>query len=246
MVAGPAARKTAAMTASMAGTGRIAAAQPKTRSRRLLVATSVAAFAAVALYVGSTVLGGAIVPGYSHISDSVSSLTSPGAPYRALLGSGFGLYNAAVAAMAVGLLRTSRPRWQVRTATAVLIAGAVAGILMIEPFPQDAMGAPLTVPGTVHVVLAGVSALGLVAAAVLYGIAWRSDPVWRGIAWFSIIVAALILVTGGVGAALITSPVFGLLERTTQLSFLAWFAVIGVVAARAAADGSGTVGIAAR
>jgi hypothetical protein len=49
----------------------------------------------------------------------------------------------------------------------------------------------------------------------------------------SLAAAAAILVTGGVGAAFVTSPVFGLLERFTQISFLTWFAVIGVTATRA-------------
>ena len=40
----------------------------------------------------------------------------------------------------------------------------------------------------------------------------------------------VVLVTGGIGAAFVTSPVFGLLERVTQISFLTWFAVIGVTA----------------
>ena len=213
------------------------------RSRAGLVGVAVGAFAAVALYVGTTVLGGAIVPGYSHVTDSVSSLTSPGAPFRGLLGVGYALYNAAVVVMAVGLLRTSRAVWPARVASGVLIAGSIAGVLMIEPFPQDAMGAPLTPAGVVHIVLAGLSAFGIIAAAVLYGVAWRSDPLWRGIAVFSVVAAAAILVTGGIGAALITSPVFGLLERVTQLSFLTWFAVVGVVAVRAALANPRTTGV---
>lgn len=202
--------------------------------RGWLIATAVGALAASAVYIGTTVIGGAIVPGYSHIEDSVSSLTSPGAPFRAELGVGFALYNAAVVVMAVGLWRTSRPALPIRIATGVLVLGSIAGVLMVEPFPQDPMGAPLTVPGVMHLVLAGVAALGLVAAAVLYGVAWRRDPVWRGISTLSIIAGVVVLVTGGVGAAFVTSPVFGLLERVTQISFLAWFAVIGVTALAAA------------
>jgi hypothetical protein len=210
-----------------------AAFTPST-SRRWLVATAIGSFAAVAAYVGTTIVGGAIVPGYSHLEDSVSSLTSPGEPYRLGLGVGYGLYNAAVALVAIGVLRTSRPSRRVRIGSTLLIAGAAAGVLMVEPFPQDPMGAPITPAGVVHIVLAGISALGLVAAAVLYGTAWRTDPRWRAIWWGSLAVAVAILVTGGVGAAFVTSPVFGLLERFTQISFLTWFAVIGVTATRAA------------
>jgi hypothetical protein len=202
--------------------------------RGWLIATAIGAIGASVVYVGTTVIGGVIVPGYSHVEDSVSSLTSPGGPFRAELGAGFALYNAAVIVMAIGLLKTSRPALPVRIATALLVVGSIAGVLMVEPFPQDPMGAPLTAPGVAHLVLAGFTALGLVAAAVLYGLAWRRDHVWRRMSAPSIGAAAVILVTGGVGAALVTSPVFGLLERVTQFSFLSWFAAIGVIALSAA------------
>lgn len=198
--------------------------------RGWLIATAIGAFAATAVYVGTVVVGGAIVPGYSHVEDSVSSLTSPGAQFRLELGVGFAIYNAAVALMAIGLLRTSRPTWPVRIATTLLVLGSIAGVLMVEPFPQDPMGAPLTGPGLGHLVLAGVSALGLVVASILYGVSWRRDPVWKAISIVSIVAGVVVLVTGGIGAAFVTSPVFGLLERVTQVSFLAWFAVVGSAA----------------
>lgn len=133
-------------------------ARDRTRSWRL--ASGVGALAAVASYVGTTIVGGAIVPGYSHVADSVSSLTSPGAPYRAGLALGFAAYNLGVVVLGVALPRAHGVRSiPVSVAGALLVACGAAGVLMLEPFPQDAMGAPLTAAGTVHIVLAGVSAM---------------------------------------------------------------------------------------
>lgn len=203
--------------------------QPRSRGWKL--AAAIGGLGAVVAYVGTTVLGGAIVPGYSHVSDSVSSLTSPGGAHREVLAVGFAAYNAAVVAVGLALPHlASRPRLPLRIAGWLLVACGVAGVLMLEPFPQDAMGAPLTPAGTVHIVLAGVSALTLVVAITLAGLAWRREPDWRRLWVFSLVAAAAILVTGGVGAAFITSPYFGLLERTTQLSFLTWFGVVGAMA----------------
>ncbi len=195
------------------------------------LAAAIGGIGAVVAYVGTTVLGGAIVPGYSHVSDSVSSLTSPGASYREVLAIGFAAYNAGVVTLGLALPRlSSRPRLPLRIAGWLLIACGAAGVLMLEPFPQDPMGAPVTAVGTVHIVLAGVSALTLVVAITLTAIAWRNEPRWKHLWVFSVVAASAILVTGGIGAAFITSPVFGLLERTTQLSFLSWFSVVGVTA----------------
>jgi hypothetical protein len=204
---------------------------PRSRARTGLVLAAVGGLGAAALYVGTVVLGGAIVPGYSHVTDSVSELTSPGAPYGGLLAWGFAGYNLAVILLAVGVRLASGTHRAVSAAVILLIACGLAGLLMIQPFPQDPMGSPVTPQGVVHIVLAGVSAVTLVVAAVLLGIGWRRDARFGRLSIPSFVAAAAILVTGGVGAALVTSPVFGLLERSTQFSFLAWFAAIGVTAA---------------
>lgn len=203
-----------------------------TANRRWHWAAGIGALGAVVAYVGTTVVGGAIVPGYSHVSDSVSSLTSPGAPYRTGLGLGFAAYNVGVAVLGIALPRLGTRSGLLTAAGGLLVACGAAGVLMLEPFPQDPMGEPVTAVGTVHIVLAGVSAMTLVAATVLAGLAWRRSDDWRGLWKFSLVAGAAILVTGGIGAAFITSPVFGLLERLTQLSFLTWFAVVGITALR--------------
>jgi hypothetical protein len=208
---------------------------PKLRTaRRGLLLACVGGVAAAFCYVATVLLGGAIVPGYSHLRHSVSELTSPGAPYRTLLAFGFLLYNGAVALLGAGLLRSSVPSRSSRIAGVLLIVCAAAGILQLEPFPQDPMGSPITAAGGVHIALAGLSAITLVVALLMFARAWRDDPIWRTLRGFSVIVAIAILVTGGVGAALVTSPVFGLLERLTQLSFLSWFAAVGVLGLRRA------------
>lgn len=209
----------------------VAAPVSTDHTRPWRIATGIGALGAVVAYVGTTLIGGAIVPGYSHVSDSVSSLTSPGAPFREALAVGFAAYNVGVVALGVALPRAMRtPTVPVRVAGWLLVACGVAGVLMLEPFPQDPMDAELTTGGMVHIVLAGVSAITLVAATILAAIGWRKDTHWSRLRTFSIVAGVAILATGGVGAAFVTSPVFGLLERTTQLSFLSWFAAIGVVA----------------
>jgi hypothetical protein len=210
-------------------------ALPRPRGRRWRIAAGIGALGAVAAYIGTTIVGGAIVPGYSHVSDSVSSLTSPGGAHREALAVGFAAYNVGVAVLGIALPYTTQRRSVPLTVAGwLLVACGAAGVLMLEPFPQDPMGAEVTPAGTVHIVLAGVSAMTLVAATALTAVAWRRDPEWSRLWKFSIGAGAAILVTGGVGAAFITSPVFGLLERTTQLSFLSWFTAIGIVALRSA------------
>jgi hypothetical protein len=195
--------------------------------------TAIGGLAAPVLYIGSTVLGGAIVPGYSHVRDSVSSLTSVGTPHRLWLALGFSAYNVAIGLTAAGLLRTTRRSRASTAAGCLLAAAAAAGILMLEPFTEDPVGTPLTPFGIGHIVLVAVSAFGIVIATFLYAWAWRNDPRWRALSRPSWIIGVVVLVTGGIGSAAITTPVFGLLERFTPLALLTWFAAVGVTALRA-------------
>lgn len=195
---------------------------------------AIACFSAVALYLGATVIGGTLVPGYSHIADSVSELTSSTGPHRSAIAWGFAAYNVAFAAMAWTLARTVRPSPSGSVATALWFVIAAAGIAMVSAFPQDPLGTPLTGPGTVHIVLAGIAAVGLIASAWLWTRAFRSDVTWAGLARGTFWFGWAILVVGGVGAALggLVPEAFGLGERFTMVTYLGWFLWLGSGALR--------------
>lgn len=196
--------------------------------------TAGAAFAAVGLYLGSMLIGGAWVPAYSHIADSVSELTSSSGPHRWGIAWGFVAYNAAFASMAASLWRAVRRSTASSVGMALWLVIATAGVAMVSAFPQDPMGTDLTATGTIHMILAGIAALGLIVSAFVWARAFRIDDRWadlaRGTFWFG----WAILIVGGAGAALggVVPDVFGLGERFTMISYLGWFAWIGAGALR--------------
>jgi uncharacterized protein len=204
----------------------------ETNVRRWLAIAGIAGPSAGLAYVATVAIGGAIVPGYSHLADSVSSLTSPGGAFRTELALGFVLYNVAVVALGAAILGVAGGRRTLRIAGILLVACGVAGVLMLEPFPQDAAGQPLTTAGIVHIVLALASALTLVTATFLSAVGFRRDSTFAVLRWPSVAAGIAILVTGGVGSAALSggSPYFGAIERLTQLSFVSWFTAIGVTA----------------
>lgn len=188
------------------------------------------AVATVVLYIGSMLVGGAIVPGYSHVENSVSELTSSAGAHRWGLAWGFTAYNVAFAGMGVALAATVRRSRALVTGLALWIVVAVAGVLQVSVFPQDPMGDDLTARGTGHLILAGVAALGLIVSAFFWARAFAADARWAGLArptfWFG----WAILGIGGIGGALggAVPSVFGLGERFTMVTFLGWFTVIAV------------------
>lgn len=191
-----------------------------------------AAFAAVALFIESTIVGGAISPGYSHLADSVGELTNSMVPHRWGIAWGFAAYNVAFAVMALALWRA------VRRSTASLVGMmlwfviAAAGVGMVTAFPQDPVMPPTTWRGAVNVALAVLAAFGPIASAFVWSRAFRADPEWAPLArrtfWFG---WALFMVRCG-GAALGASvpALFGLGERLTVLTSMSWLAWLGVQA----------------
>jgi len=189
--------------------------------------------AAAVVYVGTVILGGLLRPGYSHISMAISELVSEGAPNRSLLSSSFLVYNILISLFGAGLILqvNGQPQGLIsgRIGSLALIAVGLAGILMEVAFPQEPGGTATTFSGIMHFVMAGVASLGTMVAIWMLAIWFRKVPELEGYFVYSLISVAVILVSGGLSVAAMAnhSPLFGLVERITILTFIFWMFVIG-------------------
>jgi hypothetical protein len=166
-------------------------------------------------------------PGYSHYSETVSTLTSSGAPNQEVMAPLFAIYNLFVILFGAGLylgIAEKKPRV---TSALVVLVGAIG--LVLFAFPQDyTQGPPVTFTGTMHVVVASLIALfSLVAMATFY-VEMRHVRGWVKIAWFSIILLPIAIALGGFGAASITTAYAGLAERLSIGTILVWIEVIAL------------------
>jgi hypothetical membrane protein len=188
--------------------------------RRILFAFGIAA---PLLYVLIVVAGGALRPGYSHLSMAVSELTETGAPNKLFLDIAFIVYNALliVFAWADGMgIRGQDLRLRMTGCWILGFVGLV-GTILAAFFPMDPRGAPQTATGLIHLILAGVLSLGSILTILFIGIGSKvRDAFWV----YSFVSAILVVVTGGFGAALSIreSPYMGLAERITVALFLQW------------------------
>ena len=184
-----------------------------------------AGIAAPLLYVATVAWGATLFPGYSHLSDPISSLTQAGRPGAEGLESLFLIYNILVAAFAIGGLSISlgRPQW--RFSYAAILVTALVGLLMWL-FPQDPIGPAPTDAGIVHIVLAGLASLATMAAIAGGGFASRADGS-GSMARFSFACLVLVFVSGLATAVAMPAgwPFMGLLERITIGTFEVWLLV---------------------
>jgi hypothetical protein len=200
---------------------------PRWRMRQSVAVGTIAAVA-VAVYVGATVLGGLLDPGYSHLSMHISALTASDAPDRTLLAALYAGYNLLLAALGIAMLRALPRSRSLVVASSSLMITSVVGVLLVTLFLQDLYGAPTTTGGTIHIALAGVGALLTVVVMVAAGRAFRVSPLWRGLARLSMFAAAFTIASGLVAAigTAAMSPWMGLLERLPIGAFLAWLTAV--------------------
>lgn len=184
------------------------------------------------LYVFSVVLGGALWPGYSHVRQAISELTMASAPNLALMDTLFTVYGCMLLAFSLGFsLRWGKAGNRPLTISGIaLIACSAAGLLM-KFFRQDPIGEPLTFTGTMHLILAGVTSLGTIFAIFFAAAGFRKLDQAGDLRVFSLVMGAIVLVSGGLTAAGTTQlpAIFGILERTTIGSFMLWLLVVSII-----------------
>ena len=179
------------------------------------------------IYLVATLTGGYLWTGYSHYSETVSTLTSSGAPNQAILTPLFAAYNICVLLLAVGLYIGIRNKGARVGSTLMALAGA-CGLLLFW-FPQDfPQGPPTTFTGTMHVAIAGIIAFASLASVLEYGLSLRKNASWKTFARFCLIWFPIALMLGGFGAASITTAYAGLAERLSIGSILVWIEIAGV------------------
>ena len=193
---------------------------------RRLTLVGALGIAAVGLYVGATILGEILDPQYSQIRNAISELTGSEAPNRAVIVPLYIAYNLALAGFAYAIFMVSMGGRPFRVAVALFAVGALSGIGQVTLFRMDSVGSATTTAGSMHLVLASVSSLLTVATAVLYGVAFRREPAFRGLSTYSFATAGLLFLSAPMAVASIGTEVMGLFERITIGAFILWVVVV--------------------
>ena len=184
------------------------------------------------LFVIVTILGGALRPGYSHISDTVSELFSPGAPNKLLLDTLHTTTAVLTTLFGVGVLQLVRESQHSEAAgligAGLIIAMGLVNVATATVFPQDAWGSPPTFPGQMHKTLAGVLALLSILSTLLIGIWLNRTELFPGFGTYSFVTVGVMIFSGGFAVAKLGSEIMGLTERLTILVGLQWTFILAL------------------
>jgi hypothetical protein len=184
------------------------------------------------LFAFTAILGGALRPGYSHLSDTVSELFSPGAPNKLLLDTLHTTYAVLLVLFGAGVLRFVRRSEQptlVGTIGAwMFVAMGLVSVASATAYAQDAWGSPPTFAGKMHKILIGLVGLLSIFSMLLLGLWFNRAEVFPGFGTYTLISVGVVLLSAGFYAAKMGSPIMGLAERVAILAGFQWTFVLAL------------------
>jgi hypothetical protein len=180
---------------------------------------------AASLYTIGVFLGGLLWSNYSHVSQPISELLMDGAPNLSILLPIFTLYNLLLISFSVTIYRHGENRL-IKAAGILLFFVGFSGIMM-NIFPQDPVNTYLTFPGLMHLVFAGLAAVGSILSIFLGGLGFNRATQDKKFKLLSITLGLIVIVFGGLTPIAISKfPMhFGVFERITIFSFIVWLAI---------------------
>lgn len=183
------------------------------------------------VYILAVFIGGALRHDYSALYNSISELSMANAPNKVLMDVLFGIYNLFIIIFGLGAyLDGEIVSKKFNAATIMLVVIGILG-LMVLVFTQDPRGATVTLNGTLHIVLSGITAALTILTVLLVGLSFKSYENMKIFSWYSYLTALFIFISGGAGAASIAnnSPIGGLFERITIFLFMIWVIILSYV-----------------
>jgi Protein of unknown function (DUF998) len=192
------------------------------------------------LYVVSDVVGALRYPGYSYADQTFSELLAAGSPVRPLMIALTGIpYGALVAAFAMGVWTSARPKLAARVAGGLLMAYAVTGSVTGILFPMDTREVLATGERTLHSAVHG-PGTAVMSLFLLLAMGFGSRLLGRRFRYYTY--ATIVALVGfGVLASLQISPMeanqptpwMGLVERINIYATMLWVGVLAVGLLRA-------------
>jgi hypothetical membrane protein len=178
------------------------------------------------LFTFTAILGGAIRPDYSHISNTISELFSPGSPNKLLLDALHTLYAILLILFGIGLLQFVRKRERSGMVgvigASLFIAMGVLSLTSATIFPQDAWGSPPTFPGKMHITVLGIIGLISILYILFLGIWFHRTKIFPKFRTYSFITIGAVMVSTGFFLATWGSPIMGINERISGLIGFQW------------------------
>lgn len=185
------------------------------------------------IYIFLYLLGGALRHGYSHISNSVSELLSPGAPNKRIL------VPIQIVYAALHIIFGFSVLWFVNDWENNFIIGQIGAWFIVALgvttfgtviFPQDEEGMPQTKAGQIHKILVFGGLVPFSIFSTLFVGLWaRQAGFFPGFDVYSFITVGATVVMGVAGGLTVETRFAGLVERIAAIVTQQWLFILGLI-----------------
>jgi hypothetical membrane protein len=178
------------------------------------------------VYLLGDIIGGIITPNYSYIANAVSELIQSGAENRILLSLFLFVHAVLIILFAIGiLLRHPYKKTKLTFIGGILLL--VVGIghsLSSTIFPMDPVGAEMTFPCIMHLVLVGITVVFILFSIPMIGQGLYRYKNWKSFRLFTFICLPVMVLAGVLSPVVIANgiEVMGVTERITGYTFYLW------------------------
>ena len=180
------------------------------------------------IYTLAWILGGFIVPGYSHIKKDVSSLFAVGAHKRWLFSSLFIAGSVLLFVISFGLIWGIEGNGSIVGPILFLIS-TFLGLLVSTFFPLDEGGELKTFRGKMHLIVIVISGIFVLVSMIFLWLRMKTLAGWIGFAWFSLVSVPVILVLMVLSGIYGGGPYMGLVERFMVSYYQIYYFVIALM-----------------
>ena len=181
------------------------------------------------LYTAMWIVGGLVLPDYSHIRDDISSLTATGASKKRIFDVFLIASSILLFVFYLGL------SWGINNGQSLIIGhfffliSGLLGVLVALFFPLDEGGEITTYRGKAHLALVFGSGFLLIIGMVVLWVELAAVAVWSAFAVYSLISAIVALVLMIISGIFIKSAYRGLLERLGVSTFMVYYFVLALM-----------------
>ena len=184
------------------------------------------------VYAAHVVLGGLLWEGYSHITQTISELTADGAPSAELLRvftTVYGILALVFAGCLVFALRGLGAKRAAVVGAVLLLVMEFASLVGYGLFPLRG-GTEMDPENMGHLIVTGIVVLCTISSVLIMGIGLVKTPGFKALGVFTLICAAIIIVSGGITPVAIANelPIGGLIERINIFTLQTWIFVLSV------------------
>jgi hypothetical protein len=181
------------------------------------------------LYTTMWILGGIILPDYSHIQNDISSLTAIGAPRKRVFDSFLLMSSVLLFVFYLGMLLGIYLEQVSIVGRILFVVSGLLGVLVALFFPLDEGGEITTYRGKAHLALVFGSGFLLIVGMVVVWFDLAGVALWSAFAIYSLISAIIALVLMIISGIFIKSNYRGLLERLGVSTFMLYYFTLALM-----------------